>query len=537
MKMNIFVFIFTLIATFGQSKAIRESQFEQHSKSVDKSSFDLGTQCEPIQVELCKSMVYNSTRMPNFFNESSQQETFDTANQLKELVSSRCSNHVHDYLCELLTPVCLQDVKGARFKVFPCRSFCRRVKQDCEMQISRIYEMLAKQVSWNLLPINAAFDCDLLPFESNGGEGNLRGPCHETPDSPQQTVSNQTSSNYKPYQHHFDHNQPPIISDTSQIDPNLIRLNPSFDLRPNENINRQQQQQQDSFNGQLKLFGQNLMWFLTRYSNWISIVTVLLLLAALFWTKIRQLKSYLSFSASSSSKSSTNSQHHIRSSNFSNYPSGLGLRPDSASSSSRSLVLVAGMDGKRASHKLLSNEKQESPQKLIHGVKQKTMINVNGSLDRHNLTHNSYLIMQSNNGKHNDKQQLFGTLDSQASSNQYDYIQPQMLDLKQSSRQESQQLYSNILLSSPNHQVLLMGNQRANLNRAQHPTPVQNASSSRHYLAASLAGYSSAGYSVASDLEQQRSFQRRSRHNSSASQRRLLLNQMSNNYTSNSTLR
>ena len=542
-----------------------------------------GVQCEPITIGLCAQMAYRSTRMPNFFRDSSQIEASDRAPQYRDLVSSKCSPHIHAYICELLTPVCLEDSREAmkRFEIYPCRSFCRKVKRDCEDELLRLNERLFSQGSSLLLP---GFACDQLPFESNGGNGTLRGPCHETPEvsNQQQQQQQATRTNYRPYQPALDSNIPPFITDTSRLDasnlkPNLaaetdgfqqqttlesqpnvkLSSNQSHELAPDKTKHQLKHQQQTStVASQLNHLVQSFLLALSRYSNVLSIATVICLLIVLNAKRLRRLKTYLRFSPSSS----TCSGHQIH---------GGYLQPSakhhsvSPSSSSRSLMLIASSNKQAPSHHLIpaSIDTTEPSQKLLHGLNQKTLINVNGTLERQQQ-HNRYLIMQSGSKQrvqapfpqHSDKQQLFGTLDSQSSSNQYDYIQVggdqasfseragqhNFRARQQQQQQQQQQLYSNILLSSPSHQVLLLNNpqqqqqQEASNHRLAEQSPrhlVQQLSQSRQhhqpqpsrnapYFTTALSPYAAPNNQPAEG--QQRSFQRRHRHNSAGSQHRLL---------------
>lgn len=615
-------------------------------------------QCEPITIKLCSQMAYQSTRMPNFFKDENQIEAVDRAKQYQDLVSSRCSPHIHAYICELLTPVCLEDSREAmkRFEIYPCRSFCRRVKRDCELELFKLNEQIYKQGGTSLLP---GFACDQLPFESNGGNGTLRGPCHETPEPTATTTIQQqqqaNKSSYSPYQPSFDTNIPPFITDTSRIDQSILinnndnnnqqanlptdnrflmnsgtpiaswpldNQNQQTILDPNSNMNKplkpsQTDQQQivdnnkpsnsnkaqtattTSFFAQIQSFGQSVLWTLIRYSNVLSIATVLCLLAALNSKRLRRLKTYLNFSPSSSIKSSSSStsghphphhhhahhHHHLDGNGkiMSAYGGSGGIHHHhqhhhknslSPSSSSRSLMLIAGSNKQPPTHQLLPADQLTDPsQKLLLNGLQKTLINVNGTLERqqqqqHQLN-NRYLMMQPSGQptpisgapfkQHSDKQQLFNTLDSHSSSNQYDYIQvttasdqassgPMMTDHMSNGsfancspltrhQQTTRHIYSNILLTSPSHQVLLMGEQGNNRQmqqqqqngpRSQPPQHQPPGVGPRHapYFSASLnpsyadpSGFLGSGSLIGDSPHSQRSFQRRASRKASGGQR------------------
>lgn len=473
------------------------------------TSQQLGSQiqCEPIKNSLCSNMAYKSTRMPNFFHDTNQIDASERALQLQDLVSSRCSQHVHAYICELLFPVCLEHGQEAmkKFEIYPCRSFCRRVKTDCELEIVGLIDRrgLTNPDGAKSLFVSRGFNCSSLPFESNGGNGTLRGPCHEIPEVSnfQQAINpankgssgpnTNSNSNYHPYEPE-NSQVPPFISDNSPIYRNVIEMDFSLNGQQQSQANQIQQkfpasksniqpQQQTDVWLQFLGYGQTLMRTLSRYSEILSILTIVCLVLALNANRLCRLKSYLSLSSSgsssnNSSQSSYQSQlknHHKNSKSFlptaAAYPP-IGMRDSgSPSSSSRSLVLITAGNNQAPSHQILANDRcpsldaSEIPsQNLLHSLSQKTSINFNSTLDgicRHKSSQqgNRYILSDRFVRKPSqpapDKQHFFNTLDSNHSSsystNHYDYI-------RDSADQTDQQHYSNILLSSPSHQVLLL---------------------------------------------------------------------------------
>lgn len=408
-------------------------------------------QCEPIAFEFCAPMPFNLTRMPNFFGDSNQIEAAERAKQYERLARSRCSRHLLAYLCELLAPMCLEGEAMRKFEIYPCRSFCRHVRRECE------HEILALAAGqFNQVP--QAFACDQLPYQANGGAGELHGPCHETPDAPEPRPAGQ--ANYWPYQPALDGaNVPPFITDTSKIDVDLIRGRRPADARPPA--------AGQGLAGQVHALGQSLANALLRYSNLVSVATLLCLLVILNARRLNRLKAHLfgcAASSQSSSASSSGSQRKLAAPAGSPHAHKLVLSP---SSSSRSLMLFAG-NKQAPKHKLAAPADQqqlaqEPPQKLVHAVNQKTLINVDGTFERHQ---NRYQLMRSMAG-------------AQAAQHEYDYIQvtgahgslapsSSELDSERQFRSTStcsrqpaaeHQLYKNILLSSPSHQVLLFADQ------------------------------------------------------------------------------
>lgn len=563
---------------------------------------NVGT-CERINVRLCSKMNYNFTRMPNHFKDSSQIDVDVRANLYFDLVKSKCSPYIHAYICELLTPVCSNDLTMRKFEIYPCRTFCKQIKNDCQEEILENAKRIRKQISPALIQQAAAtstidpiynsfmetFDCDLLPYEYNGGNGtNGGGPCHEvqpTTTTPpviqnsnydnnqyfKETNNDDINSSYHPYVP--DINNPPFITDTSTIDSSYIKPIVDYGNDNNQNKNyhhhNQNKSQHDNNNhrtnhiiSQVQTFGQTIYWTIQKYSNIISIATVIILLIALNSKRLTRFKNYLTFTPSSSSKSSlsstcsnnnnksllggsSNHHHHNHQKLFNNnnnnsssskvissYPvvgsTGAHMSP---SSSSRSLMLTmaGGQNGKQAPHHKLINtstngcnfsdlETSSIPsQQLLLGLNnKKTMININGTLERqqqqklNGSPNGKYLMQMQRNAQasaikqhyvqqqqqlhhhsSSDKQQLFNTLDSNSShSNQYDVIQlddehynhQQPLQRNHPNQrsttttrlnynkqqQQQQQLYSNILLSSPGHQVLLFNNNNSIQNICHH---------------------------------------------------------------------
>lgn len=541
--------------------------------NADAMLMDAGqVQCEPIQIGFCADMAYQSTRMPNFFGDTNQIEALARSRHYQTLATSKCSPHVRAYVCELLTPVCLEHSQEAmkRFEIYPCRSFCRRVQLECEEELARLNEQLFSEGSMTLLP---GFACEKLPFESNGGNGSFRGPCHEMPDQAGQQQQAGKSS-YRPYQPAVDANNPPFITDTSRIDPNLIKPIPNvFELGPGDEPapfapktpkhesspvaprdgpapdKGKPEQPQPGFLGQLHLMSHSLALMLVRHSNALSIVTVLILLVVLFSKRLRRLKCYLKLSPSSSTKSSnsTSSRHQLypKQSKLDQFPAGSqpaapgqqGRFQVSPSASTRSLMLIAGDNKRPPSHQLVEPAGGVTPsQKLLYGMQnQRTLINVNGTLDQQ-VERYRQLATQWGNFKPtptaktfvggHDKQQLFNTLDSHSSSNQYEYIQvagerspagsEHQIAMRARQQQQQQRLYSNILLSSPSHQVLLFDEpQQIQARPALQQAPARQLAGRQMASASNLSPYDSpsslAGSCQLGQMEarHQRSFQRR----------------------------
>lgn len=468
--------------------------------------------CEPIEKGLCGAMPYQSTRMPNFFKDANQFEALERASQYELLVNSKCSAHVHEYICELLVPVCLESREAMRrFEIYPCRSFCRQVRRECEAEI--------RQSPSAVLP---GFNCDKLPFESNGGNGTQHGPCHQLPElappapapatsiSTSQRATSSYGSAYRPYQPALETNMPPFITDTSRIDASIIRPHLDVPARRLPGPSQAGELAERSLWDQAKAFGQQLAWTLIRYSNALSVATVIFLLLVLVLRRLNVLKPRSMLA------------HGEQRATGPGRPGSFGVSP---SSSSRSLMLIAGSNGKQPPcHKLVSDT--EPSHKLLQalGHSQPTLVNVNhhqGNQESRTMdNHNRYLMMhQHHNQQQQHQQQVFSnTLDSQSSchSNQYDYIQVEPRNHPVPFRstdqvQAGKQMFSNILLSSPSHQVLLLDAEPPNRVRTggSQPPPPPPATPRQSQLGS---GYNASPYASGELCGlNQRSFSRRTR--------------------------
>lgn len=267
-----------------------------------------GVQCETITIPHCKHMMYNKTRMPNFFDDFNQIEAHTRAQSYLRLIESSCNPSISTYMCQLIAPVCLeQDLDTMdRFKIYPCRTFCRRMRLDCAKEISVLNKLLRNHLA-------PAFNCDRLPYESNGGNSssNLYGPCHD-PYLDEHDNTNQ----YSPFQRHVGD---PYITDNSAIELGEApsskggassappMMSPAF--QPAPPTNQQTNQQHRGWKHQVSLFGQGMI----AYSNIISIIIVVVLLIALGLKRLRFKRSSsnsLTSSASLASSSTAVSTGH-----------------------------------------------------------------------------------------------------------------------------------------------------------------------------------------------------------------------------------
>ncbi|XP_028821861.1 atrial natriuretic peptide-converting enzyme-like isoform X2 [Denticeps clupeoides] len=115
------------------------------------------SRCEPISLELCMNLPYNSTIFPNFLGHRSQQESSVSweANLFPALVQTNCYRFLMFFACTLLVPMC---EPHTRQKVPPCRSLCRNSKERCESVLGLVG-----------LPWPEDSDCGQFPEDGDGG--------------------------------------------------------------------------------------------------------------------------------------------------------------------------------------------------------------------------------------------------------------------------------------------------------------------------------------------------------------------------------
>lgn len=408
--------------------------------------------------------------MPNFFRDTNQVEASERPELFKRLLASQCSPHLHLYICELLAPVCPESPDAARrFQVYPCKSFCRRLRQDCAYLIDK-NDYVENFVEPGIDIIQAAFACDQLPYESNGGGGTDHGPCLEMPPSAHPaarevpltaTASNphrvavSTNTVYRPYQPSLD---PAIMSDSSnRIDASRVRP-PNLDLMAHANAHLADKTLWE----QTKLAGQQITWLLIRYSNALSLITIVVLLLVLSLNRLKRVKlgcgSMLTFGGK---------QSKSRAPTRDSCPP-LAPFPISPSSSSRSLMVSADSSGKRPPYHQLICDPHDGCQMAAKYLR----------LQKHQQQLDSPRHPQD---YHQHHQQVFtsNTSDGQSiHSNHYDYIAPPRQATLRPGEAANKQAFSNILLSSPSQQVLLLDAEPPSAGRArpgqqQQPPPPQ----------------------------------------------------------------
>ncbi|XP_074158489.1 membrane frizzled-related protein isoform X3 [Sminthopsis crassicaudata] len=107
--------------------------------------------CEPIQVEMCQGLSYNTTAFPNtLMTLDSQQEVEEMLKGYKTLTDLPCYQPFRRLLCGLLLPRCTPS--GGILP--PCRPVCLEAEQYCQPDLEPL------GISWS-------FDCKSLPDASD----------------------------------------------------------------------------------------------------------------------------------------------------------------------------------------------------------------------------------------------------------------------------------------------------------------------------------------------------------------------------------
>ncbi|RWS10231.1 frizzled-7-like protein [Dinothrombium tinctorium] len=110
-------------------------------------------QCENVKITLCKSFVYNHTKLPNFLNHTTFEEAASNMLHYLPLIKIRCSADFHFFLCTLHAPICSAALGGISLP--PCRSLCESAYNGCE-PLMRYYGL-----TWP-----DAFQCKRFPTDN-----------------------------------------------------------------------------------------------------------------------------------------------------------------------------------------------------------------------------------------------------------------------------------------------------------------------------------------------------------------------------------
>ena len=113
------------------------------------------TRCQPIELDMCKAMPYNLTKMPNLLHHSTQGNANLALEPYQQLVDTGCSRHLVFFLCSVFAPMCNDHFRQEAIP--PCRDVCRKARADCEPV------MLRYNVSWP-----RQLDCGQFPQFDRG---------------------------------------------------------------------------------------------------------------------------------------------------------------------------------------------------------------------------------------------------------------------------------------------------------------------------------------------------------------------------------
>lgn len=118
--------------------------------------------CEPIRIEMCTSLGYNMTEMPNLGGNDIQQEADYTLKSFSPLIQYGCSSQLKLFLCSVYVPMCTEKVANP---IGPCRGLCESVRAKC-------YPVLQGfGFSWP-----DALNCSRFPVENNHEHMCMEGP-------------------------------------------------------------------------------------------------------------------------------------------------------------------------------------------------------------------------------------------------------------------------------------------------------------------------------------------------------------------------
>ncbi|NWJ12020.1 MFRP protein, partial [Crypturellus undulatus] len=110
-----------------------------------------GSVCEPLEVEMCLGLSYNTTSFPNIWlaipDQAGAAEVLQDYQTLMELA---CYQHLRPLICSLFVPKCTPD--GGVLQ--PCRTVCLSAEQRCQQSLGLL------GILW---PIN----CNILPDSSD----------------------------------------------------------------------------------------------------------------------------------------------------------------------------------------------------------------------------------------------------------------------------------------------------------------------------------------------------------------------------------
>ncbi|KAH8287722.1 hypothetical protein KR054_012012, partial [Drosophila jambulina] len=123
-------------------------------------------QCETIRIEMCRTIGYNETSMPNLVGHEMQADVEYTLQTFAPLIEYDCSSQLKLFLCAAYVPMCTP--KAPVHAIGPCRSLCESVRIRCHPVLQGF------GFPWPL-----ALDCDRFPRENNHETMCMEGELHQ----------------------------------------------------------------------------------------------------------------------------------------------------------------------------------------------------------------------------------------------------------------------------------------------------------------------------------------------------------------------
>ena len=104
------------------------SAFVLETRAVRSRTDPFLEKCEPIAIDMCKGLPYDTTVYPNLLGHKSQEEAGRDIVTYHPLVHIECSPDIKLFLCAFFTPVCTVLDRPLP----PCRSLCESARRGCE---------------------------------------------------------------------------------------------------------------------------------------------------------------------------------------------------------------------------------------------------------------------------------------------------------------------------------------------------------------------------------------------------------------------